>query len=84
MQILKPGDGTVYAHGTLYQNQIGGINLQTMSYTGGDGQIHTCFSVEIHSWKAEPTEGWGRRIFDGSLEEAIDIFRAGLQARKET
>jgi len=83
MEVLKPNDGTVYVQESLYQNGIGGFELQTMSYTGSDGQVHTCFSVEIRSWKEEQTDGWGKKIFDGSLEDAIDVFRAGLQAQKE-
>lgn len=83
METLKLNDGTVHSHGTLTQSEVGSIDLGTMAYSGSDGQVHFAYSVEVRSWKAGQEAGWGRRIFEGSLEEAIDIFRAGLEARKE-
>lgn len=58
----------------LAQNKVGAIYIETLFY---DHQQDT-YTQEVKVYKYTPeTQGWGKKIFEGTLKELIQILEKG-------
>ena len=66
-------DDTRYAQSSIAQLGIGKLEIETMAYRIWNKELAYISKIEIRSLKAGDMAGWGKRIFDGTLGELIDL-----------
>jgi len=74
-----PENGTTYTSSRIAQLNVGELEIHTMAYPSSKGTRYS-YSIELRSLKAAPIEGWGKKIFEGALEDLINLV---LSTKKE-
>ncbi len=76
MDSMKRGEGTVYTESRMSQIGIGQLVIETMAYVSElDGTVANK-EIRVSSLKvANAGNGWGKDIFEGTLEQLIDLIQ---------
>ena len=84
MEDMKLTDEAIYPEMRIAQHNVGELEISTMAFIGSFPENHVRFAHKITVRAAsQKEEGWGKKIFEGSLAELIALVKEANLAREK-